>query len=208
VLVKMESSPGYDLIVLTHLTAAIMKKHTLLLILILALLMLTLLNGAEAQSKYVVSINLNDGSRVKGTMLYASGDSIGLFEETSGNKNLKLSDINSVRIHRTGKFGASIAIGALVGILVGTAVGAATYTEPHCTPGTMCFNFGSGFSTGGGAFIGGTAGILVGAIVGSGVKEIEIDSNPNRFEFFKDKYKSSPNEEKRVVEISRRSAFQ
>ena len=162
-----------------------MKKHTLLFLLVLVLLMVTLMHAAEAQKSYVLKIKLKNGQVAKGELLYAGGDSLGLFQKNIGGKQFKLFEILAISIRRKGSVGRGAAIGAGTGAVVGALVGVASYEPPHCPPGPwFCVDFGPGIEAAGGAMLGIVVGSLVGGMVGSGSKEIKINSDQKQFDSF------------------------
>lgn len=165
-----------------------MKKDTLIFLLALVILMLTLLHGAEAQKIYMVKIKQNTGKVIKGELLYAAGDSIGVFQKGSGSLRLKVTEILTINIHRKNGAGRGALIGAGTGAAIGALIGLASYARPHCSSGSFCFDFGPGANAAGGAILGAAVGTIIGAVGGANGKEIKIDNSPSKFDVFKNQY--------------------
>jgi hypothetical protein len=62
-----------------------------------------------------------------------------------------------------------VGLGFLLGTAAGAAIGRATYDNPGCS-GDVCFDFGPGLATFGGALLGGASGMVIGGIIGANSK--------------------------------------
>ena len=164
-------------------------KNFFLFPIALFLIVTTLAQPLNAQKSYRVKIQKKSSGIVKGRLLYATGDSIGILENNLHKVQLKMEDVQSIKIHRKGNVGRGALIGAGLGTVLGATIGYMSYEPPVCTGLWMCWDFGPEYDAMSGGGIGLIAGTIVGTIIGAASeKEIIIDGDVSRFDFFKTQY--------------------
>jgi hypothetical protein len=91
-------------------------------------------------------------------------DSLFFIDECS-EKGIHLIELDQIFKLRKSGFRKGAGIGLIGGTIVGAIIGRLSYKKPK-HGGFISFDFGPGFSTFGGALLGGGAGFLVGGIIG------------------------------------------
>ena len=141
------------------------------------------LNSLQAQTRYVIKIKSINGETIKGNLLFAAGDSVGINSNDTGPQTIRLSTIKSIAIHKKGKMGRSILHGAGIGAAAGGLLGFLGFFD--CK---NCMNFDQSSSALVGAITGGVVGVVAGGVVGATSKHIKINSDPAKFDYFKALY--------------------
>jgi len=153
-----------------------------------------------AKKRYVVSVRLIIGKRLRGELIRTMKDSLTIANRLKSH-GIGVSEIKSIQIHGKGSVGRRLGIGAGTGFLLGGIIGYASYTPTYTCRG--CAVFDDALQAGSaaiGAVFGGVAGLVVGAVVGlSSDKEFKIDGNQARFDLFVNEFagnKLSPEKSK------------
>ena len=130
-------------------------------------------NRTPRKKTYKAIIVLNNGKSIRGTLIDIARDSMHLLISKSI-APISLSDIQTLKVRRKGAVGTGILIGVCSGVFLGYIIGYQTYSPPECSGG-LCIDFGPHFSGVAGSLLGILSGSLVGAVIGSGSKEITLD---------------------------------
>ena len=124
---------------------------------------------------------------LKGILLEANDESLRIIGKKDSEIIVNIKDIHKIKIRRKGKVGSGAAIGAAIGITTGVVIGLVSGDDPDKTIDNWFFGTYTVEGTTGGekavgwAFILGTTGTVVGAVVSSKKETFLINGDGRKY---------------------------
>jgi len=156
----------------------VLMNNSICYVVATVLLILIYVKSSQAQTRYVVQIKTINGETIKGKLLFAAGDSIGVNRKS----------IKSIFIHKKGKMSRSILIGSGIGAATGALTFLVVFRDECANATNICLSYGPEVDALVGGVLGAIGGAVTGAIVGAHSKQVKINSDPAKFDYFKAMY--------------------
>jgi hypothetical protein len=164
---------------------------------IVLLCSLNVLFAQESNEKvkaYKVWVSKTDNSKViKGILFEANDESLRIIGKKSSEIIVKIKDIHKLKVRRKGKVGRGAGIGAGIGAATGALIGLVSGDDPDKTVeiwGSVTWTVEgatAGEKAAGWAILLGTAGTVVGAVVGSKKEAFLINGDSKNYLMYFDK---------------------